>query len=295
MLRLDMTVAERQLRGFFLTMQRDEHEMLPITLLHHAQFFLSTDMYVIDHGSSRDIVPEGISRIFLPGTRPYSEKSRRNAVSAIGSALLEYYDWGVYADCDELLDLTAFRTEDLEQQPVIYVAGFAVARVAHGTGTKIVGVLDPTMCKPLIFRQVPDWGLGFHGCSSVPQAQLSVPMAHLKYYDLEMAAAIAERRADAYRTMNTDEKRSGIAQSWGGGRLSASAFHELLASLLAAGDTPPSFAPVASSEVLASNGGYFSAASRVEASPVDLTANFRTVSLPGDAPRDRAGTYRLLG
>lgn len=289
-----MTGTESRLAAFFLTMQRDEHEMLPLTLRHHAQFFKPTDMYVIDHGSIRNIVPDGLSRIFLPGTRPYSEKSRRDAVAAIASALLEYYDWGVYADCDELLDLTSFRPEDLEQQPVIYVAGFAVARMAQGTHSKMIGILDPTMCKPLIFRQVPDWGLGFHGCSSVPQSNLSVPMAHLKYFDPGTATAIAERRVATYRTMNTHEKQLGIAQSWSSDGMSASAFLELATSLIRAGGTPRPFAPVASADVLASRNGYFSAAPRVQASPVDLTANFSAVMPPADTARNRNGIFRFF-
>ena len=275
-------------------MQRDEHEMLPLTLRHHARFFSPADMYVIDHASIRNIVPAGISRIFLPGARPYSEEARRDAVAAIASALLRYYDWGVYADCDELLDLDAFSPADLQRHPIVYVAGMAVARVGDGGNARLVGVLDPTMCKPLIFRKVPDWRLGFHGCSSTPQPQLSVPMAHLKYLDLETAAAIAGRRAAAYRAMDAAERQSGIARTWGGAGLSAPAFHQMVASLLRAGAPLEPFSPLASSAVLAAADGHFSAAPDVKAWPVDVTSNFHTALAPVEAPPGRAGMFKLF-
>jgi hypothetical protein len=258
-------------------MQRDEADMLPLCLGHYGRFFPPSSIYVIDHGSEVDLVPPGVNRIFVPADRPFSEVARKAAVSHIAQALLAYHDWGMYADCDELVDLSAFDLDQLHEHPVLYVAGFAAARLGSAAQPKLVGILDPTECKPLIFRVVPEWAVGFHGSTAPPQAVLSIPMVHMRHFDIAAADRRAIRRKAVYERMDPVERSQGLAGGWGPAAIPAGNFHALLEGLAQANAALAPFAPIPSAQVLASHDDFYAAAAHVEVRPVDLSSRFAHV------------------
>jgi hypothetical protein len=159
---------------FLLTMQYDESLMLPIFLKHYSQYFPAENIFVIDHGSKVSLIPEGFNRIYVPRDRPFSENARLDLIQKITQGLLNYYDLGVYADCDELISFLDVDFDSLADT-VTYVAGF---EVFLNKSSQIIGALNPLECKPLIFKKTPTWSLGFHSSNAKPSI-LSIPMAHI--------------------------------------------------------------------------------------------------------------------
>jgi hypothetical protein len=96
------------------------------------------------------------------------------------------------------------------------VAGFDVFRREGPDSKKLLGLLSPVECKPLIFRRTPLWSLGFHSSASCAPDALTIPMAHIRYLDKEQARArLLKRKAVYEHHMNEAEKSSGnIAFFW---------------------------------------------------------------------------------
>ena len=46
---------------FLLTMQYDESLILPIFLKHYSHYFPAENIFVIDHGSQVNLIPEGVT------------------------------------------------------------------------------------------------------------------------------------------------------------------------------------------------------------------------------------------
>lgn len=167
---------------FLVTMQYNEEHILPLFLKHYEKYFDKKDIYIIDHGSTMNFDYSEYNHIRIPRDKPFSEKSRIELIKNLTTGLLNYYDYGVYADCDELICLD--HTEDMilnTGQPIIYVAAFDVFKKDN----KLYGIFDSIGCKPLIFSRPVDWQLGFHGCQYAPDDDLVVPMAHIRYLDEE--------------------------------------------------------------------------------------------------------------
>jgi len=201
---------------FLLTMQYEEDFLLPIFLRHYSKYFSPQNIFVIDHGSDRNLIPPGFNRIFIPRDRPFSEEARLLLVRNVTQGLLNYYDFGVYADCDELIALDQFDAAVLQTQPEIYVAGFDVFQREGPEAKKLLGFLSPVECKPLIFSRTPLWSLGFHSSASCAPGVLTIPMAHIRYLDKERARSRLLKRKSVYENhMNKAEKSTGnIAFFW---------------------------------------------------------------------------------
>jgi len=208
-------MPERKL--FLLTMQRNETLLLPYFLKHYARYFLPRHVHIIDHGSIPGLVPPEYNTIFVPSDRPFSERARLKLITGLASGLLEYYDAGIYVDCDELICLDRLNDIDFANSPIIHVAGFDVFRADTPDGKRILGMLNKDECKPLIFSRTPNWTIGFHRCDDVPKGPLTVPMAHIRYFFMEQSSQRLVERLSIYDSMHAGEKNVGVDFQWSKG------------------------------------------------------------------------------
>jgi len=208
---------------FLLTMQYDESLMLPIFLKHYSQYFPAENIFVIDHGSKVSLIPEGFNRIYVPRDRPFSENARLDLIQKITQGLLNYYDLGVYADCDELISFLDVDFDSLADT-VTYVAGF---EVFLNKSSQIIGALNPLECKPLIFKKTPTWSLGFHSSNAKPSI-LSIPMAHIRFFDEELSRGRLIGRSAVHKNMDKAEASQGIDGHWGDGDRELNEFYSYI-------------------------------------------------------------------
>lgn len=202
---------------FLLTMQYSEQAMLPIFLDHYLRFFPADCIYVIDHGTRVQTKHTGINRISIPRDRTFSELDRLLLVQSISNGLLRFFDWGVYADCDELIAMDYVDERVLASQKVLNVAGFEVYREDRDSlaGQQLLGLLNPNMCKPLIFAALPNWNAGFHMAVGVePPMQLVVPMCHIHFLYPDIARERMILRRGIPDTMPENERDQGYADHW---------------------------------------------------------------------------------
>lgn len=212
---------------FLLTMQYDERLLLPVFLRHYTQYLPKSNIFVIDHGSPVNLVPDGVNRLYVPRDRPFSEQSRKTLIQSIAHGLLRYYDLGVVADCDELIDLSGIENLGQAPNPATYVVGFDVYWEEGVTGRKLFGILNPDECKPLIFSRVPNWGLGFHNSEAVP-GNLTIPLAHTRYLYGEESLERLRLRAPIHEAMDPKEQATGIAGHWKHGEEEYRKFRDLV-------------------------------------------------------------------
>jgi hypothetical protein len=228
---------------FLLTMQYDEELFLPLFLTHYSRYFPKKNIFVVDHGSSADLTPAGYNRIYVPRDRPYSEESRRRSIQMLASGLLEYYDAGIYADCDELIDLDTLDRLDFNSSPVSYVAGFDVFWEETPGGKRLLGLLNSHLCKPSIFSRTPKWLMGFHGCEHPPHV-LAMPMAHIRYlYPVESSLRL-KSRIPIHQSMRPNEKAAGFAAQWGAGDAGMREFHDIARRRRMTGAAAREFSPI---------------------------------------------------
>jgi hypothetical protein len=214
---MDETQREPVVNRFLITMQYDEEFLLPIFINHYSKHIPLKNIFVIDHGSAVDLVPPGVNRIYVPRDRPFSEVDRLNLVKHISAGLLKYYDYGIYADCDELIALQYFSEDQLKDSEAIYVAGFDVyvGGEEKNSNKQLMGLVNPNECKPLIFKTVPDWGLGFHfSKKQLPAEYLEIPMAHVRFRFPEENSKRIETRRRVFQAMSDNEKKAGVDSHW---------------------------------------------------------------------------------
>lgn len=198
---------------FVLTMQHNESFMLPVFLDHYSRFLDPQHIKVIDHGSTN--IPPYINyeRIHIPRDRPFSESARLRVIQHFVSGLLEYYDFGIFVDCDELIDLTHINTISFTQNRIHHVAGFDVFFRQTENGIRIRGLLNPGMCKPSIFSYMPYWSAGFHDANE-PMSTLQFPMAHTRFLYKQRSAQRLDDRISIYKDMPEIERKGGVSIHW---------------------------------------------------------------------------------
>jgi hypothetical protein len=204
-------------------MQYEESLIFPIFLNHYRRFFSAENIFVIDHGSKTNLIPDDVNRIYVPRNKPFSEVARLDLIQNISKGLLNYYDLGVYADCDELISFECVDFDSIVDE-VTYVAGFEVFQGKYG---QVIGALNPLECKPLIFKTTPVWGLGFHS-SNIKPSVLSIPMAHIRYFDREIFGNRLIERQLVYENMDIGERDRYVASHWAKGEDELSEFYSFL-------------------------------------------------------------------
>lgn len=202
-------------KGFVLTMQYNDDFFLPIWLKHYSQYFRSNQIYVIDHGSDKNIVPDHVNRIYVPRDKGFDEIERLSVVHGIVFSLMKCYDWGVFCDSDELVDLDNFTHDEMDANQTIFTYGFDLFQVNVCNEKRIYGLLNSTMCKPQIFNHdYPDWSTGFHGIKNASRPEIYNIMGHIKYLFRDAYKINQMNRMSAYSSMKEADKSKGIAQQW---------------------------------------------------------------------------------
>lgn len=279
---------------FLLTMQYEERLCLPVFLAHYSRFIPAERTFIIDHGSRSDIVPPGYNTIRVPRARPYSESSRVQLIKHVSAGLLEYFDRGIYVDCDELIDLEGVDAASADRSAVTYCAGFDVFRHETSEGPRLLGYLSPDLCKPAIFSITPNWVMGFHG-SDHPPTGLMRPMAHIRFAFGDRSAMRLRERIAVHRAMHAQERADGIAAQWRDGDTEFKAFSRFIERRLNAGTSIRTFAPVDSTgmfrEIAVPQAGqpdqllYLpNGFSPLQDCFIDLTERFPALAAAGDGP-----------
>lgn len=214
---------------FILTMQHNEDLMLPIFLDHYSRFLEPKHIKIIDHGSTNitETHLKNYDRIYIPRDRPFSEGSRLRLVQNTVAALLEYYDFGIYVDCDELIDLTNIDKIDFTHHKIHYVAGFDVFFRINSNGIRLQGLFCPGMSKPSIFSYMPDWSVGFHSCRE-PINLLEIPMIHTRFLYGNKSKDRLNTRIETHSNLKTQEKLGGINIHWTQGSNNLYSFHDYI-------------------------------------------------------------------
>ena len=184
-----------------VTMAFDEAAMLPIWARHYARQVGADHCYVVDHGSAGPLVlPPGVNTLRLPRS-PHDDRRRAGFISKLVASLLDYYEWVVHTDVDELVmadplaapNLAAFC--DTVAIPTVTAIGLELQQRPAAEPP-----LDPgrplgaqrgwvrftsSMCKPVLTRAPVRWAPGFHTADAAP-AFGQLYLFHLHWADREI-------------------------------------------------------------------------------------------------------------
>jgi hypothetical protein len=189
-----------------VTMAYNESANLPIWRDHYRRAVPHGELFVVDHGSDDGSATglHGVSRIPLP-RRTMDEIQRSRFVSLLQASLLQYYDYVIYTDCDELIVVEPELCLTLEDY-----LGTCGYDYAAPIGLNIQHIVDAEpdlrdgqpilsqrricyfhsqMCKPLISRVRLKWEPGFHRCDLPLRVDSNLYLFHLKYADRERSMA----------------------------------------------------------------------------------------------------------
>ncbi len=197
-----------------VTMAYNEPVLLPVWARHYARQVGADYCYVVDHGSTEAIdLPPGINRLRLPRSA-HDEPGRARFISAFTASLLQYYDWVIYTEVDELVvadprnfaHIPAFCSTALA--PTVCAIGFDVQHVPG-----LEPALDPAqpvggqrnwarftsaMCKPVLTRRALAWSPGFHSADQ-PAVFGALYLFHLHWADRGLGLQrLAKTRAMAW-------------------------------------------------------------------------------------------------
>jgi hypothetical protein len=183
-----------------VTMMYNEPDMAPIWARHYAQQLGARNCYVVDHGSD-DGSPESmgpVNVIRIPRT-PFDELQRNRLITKLCAALLEFHDFVVHADIDEIVLPDPRHYAGLRDyceacpRDVTYAIGLNVQHLPmHEAPLDLARPVTEqrrhvwfgsTMCKPLLIRRPVQWSEGFH-CCEAPVQFGDLYMFHLRWYDL---------------------------------------------------------------------------------------------------------------
>ena len=206
-----------------LTMVYNESMMLPIWARHYARQVGADHCYVIDHGSTEPVlVLPGMNILRLPRS-PHDDTRRARFMSKLSNSLLEYYDWIIYTDVDELVIADPQKYNFLPnfceslKSSVVSAIGFDVQHVPFLEPSlrldQPIGQqrgwarFTSAMCKPVLTCQPLDWTAGFHSSNHVPTFS-ELYLFHLHWADHE----IGLYRLSKTRTMPWADDFSGHHQ-----------------------------------------------------------------------------------
>lgn len=199
-------------------MQYNEDYMLPVFLDHYSRFLDRKHIKIIDHGSTNiDLsMLEGYEKIYIPRDRPFGEWPRLRIVQHFVAGLLEYYDFGIFVDCDELIDLTHIDKIDFSTNRIHYVAGFDVFFRNTPDGLRLRGLLNPGYCKPSIFSYMPYWTTGFHDAETSMNL-LEFPMVHTAFLYPHKTHERLKKRHDVHQQIADSERKCKVNAHWDNG------------------------------------------------------------------------------
>ena len=183
-----------------VTMVYNEAEYLPIWLAHYERQVGLENCYIIDHGSTDGSTTGLVScNVIRIPRSPYDPHKQSEFNSQFCTSLLQWFDWVVYSDVDELVmadpkiapDLRAYCRRPLPD--VVAAIGLNVAHrpqaepaldFARKISTQRGYVFTASsMCKPILTRKPIVWSPGSHSSD----AELSFDhlyLFHLRWFDL---------------------------------------------------------------------------------------------------------------
>ena len=195
-----------------VTMTYNEPAYLPVWARHYSRQVGADHCYVVDHGSTEDLaLPPGINTIRIPRS-PHDDQKRALFISSLVEGLLEYYDWVIHTDVDEIAFADPARYPNL----AAFCTGLQTDTVtAIGLDVQHVPVQEPplltqarlgeqrqwarfssALCKPMLTRRPLVWSPGFH-CADAPLAVAGLYLFHLHWADHQ----IGLERLEKTRTM----------------------------------------------------------------------------------------------
>ena len=206
-----------------VTMAYNESALLPIWARHYARQVGADHCYVVDHGSTEPMpLPNGMNTLRLPRS-PHDDLRRARFVSQLTASLLEYYDWVIHTDVDELVladprhfanlpdfcgkvgvDTVSAIGFDVQQVPELEPPLDTALPIGHQRGW---ARFTSAMCKPVLSRQPLTWAPGFH-CSNHALAFAPIYLFHLHWAD----HAIGLQRLAKTRSMPWAEGEFGAHQ-----------------------------------------------------------------------------------
>jgi hypothetical protein len=194
-----------------MTMAYNESALLPIWARHYARQVGADHCYVVDHGSTEAYrLPAGVNTLRIPRS-PHDDERRARFISELATSLLQYYDWVVHVDVDELIladphqfsDLTTFCAASTLD--TVSAIGFDVQHVpAMEAPLDLESPLGQqrqwvrftsAMCKPVLTRQPIAWSPGFH-CSNQPLSFAPLYLFHLHWADRDLGLRRLKKTRD---------------------------------------------------------------------------------------------------
>jgi hypothetical protein len=199
-----------------VTMAYNEPDYLPIWARHYARQVGGRHCYVIDHGSddgSTDNFGEvNVARI---PRSPQDDGRRTRFMSRFAASLLDWYDWVIHTDVDEivladprfhptLVDYCAGGPPE-----VVTAVGFNLHHLPESEPAIDLGRpikeqrswvrFTGAMCKPVLIRRAVDWVPGFHCASDAPVVFDQLFLFHLRWSDRDLGLKrLAKTRAMAW-------------------------------------------------------------------------------------------------
>jgi Glycosyl transferase family 2 len=185
-----------------VTMVYNEQIFLPSWLAYYGAQTGLQHCYVVDHGSTDGSTADlgDANRIFVPRS-PFDDAKRADFISGLCSSLLQYYDFVIYSDVDEIIVADPLKWRSLPDclgaaGEVTTCIGF---NVIHKTPSETTLRWDApilaqrryvmplaAMCKPLLSRRPIHWTPGFHSYDG-PLNFNALFLFHLAYADTELA------------------------------------------------------------------------------------------------------------
>lgn len=247
------TSEEPALRVAVMTMTRDEADMLPRWVHYYGAHLGMRNLFVIDDNSTDGSTADLPCTVLHLPAGPWKAswmQTRVGFANSMSRGLLACFDVVIFTDVDEFLVPDPARYAGLFDYLTARADTDVVAPVAvnllHAPASE--PAIDPSrpileqrrfvkwapdMCKPLVKRQPATWLQGFHGIKAPFVIDPELYMIHLKYYDVDALADVADRRQHLY----LNEGRGSGKSSW---PLGAEAIRKQLAGWIddAASDLP---------------------------------------------------------
>jgi hypothetical protein len=209
-----------------ITMVYNETFRLPFWLSYYSSQLGAEHLYVVDHGSTDRSTDNlgGANRILLPRDS-FDDAQRSRFIAKFHESLLEYYDWVIYTDCDEILIADPAKHHSLKH----FVASNPgpVAITAIGLNLIHLASIEPPlelgkpllsqrrycyfnspMCKTLLARKPTDWSGGFHSSSHQPTFVDGFYLFHLHMVDRDENL----KRLQLTRDLNWSKADEGLHQ-----------------------------------------------------------------------------------
>jgi hypothetical protein len=192
-----------------ITMVYNEKEYVPIWLRHYGKHVGIENCFIVDHGSSDGSTANlGACNVVRIPRSPYEPHKQSAFNSTFCSSLLNWYDWIIYSDVDEIVlpdprissSLVEYCRRPLPD--VITAIGLNVqhrpdAEPALDLGRPVttqrafVFGCSP-MCKPLLTRRPIVWSPGSHSADA-PMVFDHLYMFHLRWFDLPIGLQRLQR------------------------------------------------------------------------------------------------------